>query len=590
MAILLEAQVQEIFKTPANQKVIKKAIEHEERIKFHVEPVLDSTQKNKACKKFLENVAEFLPAEKYTRFEQLFQFPVPTNELTDSIYNELSRAIKGDGGYQNFEFTSDAQEESFRDYLEEVKHEGKWKRDGWNAFKTAINSILIIDQPLEEVSPPQPYCFFLNISRVIDIKVNKENQVCEYIVFENEHHDDIFHVYDDAFYRLYKKTETGDYNLLSEIAHDIGYCPARMFWSTNLNSNDDIQKQGAITKSLSQLDKVLFWETSIEYYNTYGVFPVIWSYEEKEDEDSAIGSDEFDEETVGGVSIPNASRHPAYQEHIKNNPQANKARGLIGAGSYISIPAPADNQDADLRDPFGYMQIQVESLEFAEKYLQNRKDFVFAYCVGNGKEPKNDQAKNEKQIQSSFESTINILEWIALNFETAENWVLKTKAIVIYGSESVLSISNSLGRKFYLKSVEELTLEYKEQKESGLPAYMLSQTRDFISETKNKGNQTLLLRAKIMSDLEPYLSLSISEVKEMRDSLDPKMVSLKLNFDYYIRKFEREQLPLISFGSLTSYDNKIETINKTLFNYVNQETKNESGASKGDSESGATGG
>ncbi len=569
MANLSTQEAQNLIKTPNNKSRIDKCIKHDERIRFHTEPVLDKKDENKAATRFLKQVKDFLPSEKYTRFSQLFQYPVPTNELTDAIYSELSRALEGGGGFTKITLQSESQENSFKEYLKSIKHSEKWKSKAWEAFKNSIHSILIIDQPSEEVSPPRPYCYFLDISRVIDMEVESNSTQCEYIIFTSATDEDVVYVFDDSFYRWYRKNTAGEYIIESEVSHDIGYCPAKPFWNTNLNSSDNIQKQSAITKSLSQLDKILFWETSIEYYNTYGVFPIIWSYEQKQNEENSQSSDTLNLETLGGIDLPLDAFHPAYTEIQKNQQwRENKGKGLLGSGSFVTIPAPTDSTDADLRDPFGFMQIQVDSLKFADEYLEKRKDNIFKYCVGDGGEPVNNQAKNEKQIQGGFESKTNILEWISDNFEMSENWVLRTKAIIIFGADAVKSIERKLGRKYYLKTVQELNEQYKEEKSSGLPFYLLSQTRSVIAETKFKGNQELLDRSKILADLEPYPDLTINEIQTFIDKLDPVLVNLKLNFDNYIRKFEREELNLVAFGSEASYSNKIESIKKTLTSYV----------------------
>lgn len=566
-------QIKEKIKTPQNLQALKASKRHEERLCFHVEPVLEKKHANEAHNRFLEGVQGFLPDEKYKRFEQLFQYPVPTNELTEAIFSELSRALHGDGGLREIKLATETQEAQFNEYLAGCNLDKFFKNEGWQAFKTAPHSVMIVDMPAEENETAQPYAYLLNICNVIDMDVSAPDAPCNYIIFKDPSDSDLIHAFDGVYYRSMRKQEEGEeYLLISEVEHNVGYCPAKPFWSTNLNSRDNIQKLGALTKSLAQLDKVLFWETSIEYYNTYGVFPVIWAYERKADEEDTIGSDHQDFETMGGEDIPYYGHHPAWNEERErlSRHKTNEGKHLIGAGSFVEVPAPADSQDADLRDPFGYMQINVDSLKFADSYLQKRKDMVFTYCVGSGGEPVNDQAKNEKQVQSAFESKINILSWVAEQFDIAENWLVKTKAILMFGAESVSSVQIMRGRKFYLKTAKELSEQYQQEKSAGLPMFLVSQTRQMITETKYRGNEQMLTRNQILEDLEPYPDLTIKEVQEFSNRLNPMQVSLKLNFDYFVRKFEREELPLLRFGSATSYANKIKAITAVLMQYVQE--------------------
>jgi hypothetical protein len=45
---------------------------------------------------------------------------------------------------------------------------------------------------------------------------------------------------------------------------------------------------------------------------------------------------------------------------------------------------------------------------------------------------------------------------------------------------------------------------------------------------------------------------------------------LKLNFSDFIRRFERENMNIIEFGSAQAYDRKIQTIREKLMQYADE--------------------
>ena len=93
-----------------------------------------------------------------------------------------------------------------------------------------------------------------------------------------------------------------------------------------------------------------------------------------------------------------------------------------------------------------------------------------------------------------------------------------------------------------------------------------------IIETEYRHNPQQMQRMIILSDLEPYRHLTRYEVQSLYDkqlvSLDELMI--KLNFADFIRRFERENMNIITFGENIDYDKKIEAIKERLTEYAKE--------------------
>ena len=78
---------------------------------------------------------------------------------------------------------------------------------------------------------------------------------------------------------------------------------------------------------------------------------------------------------------------------------------------------------------------------------------------------------------------------------------------------------------------------------------------------------------KVLRQLEPYPNKTTNEVVDLFDKglLDEDQVRLKVNFTPYIKRFERENIDIVSFASGRPMREKVSTILQTLQSYVSEE-------------------
>ncbi len=76
----------------------------------------------------------------------------------------------------------------------------------------------------------------------------------------------------------------------------------------------------------------------------------------------------------------------------------------------------------------------------------------------------------------------------------------------------------------------------------------------------------------ILGDLEPYRHLTRAEVQGLYDKnlITIEELLIKLNFADFIRRFERENMNIITFGENIDYDKKIATIKERLTDYARE--------------------
>jgi hypothetical protein len=386
----------------------------------------------------------------------------------------------------------------------------------------------------------------------------------EWIIFRQD--DDKIAVIDDMSYRLFASKDGTVGDLLREAPHDLGYCPARFFWSEPISLDEPDIKASPVTKELDNLDWFLFYTISKRHLDLYGSYPVYWGYEQTCDYENG----ETGEHCVGGF-LKDRHDHWMYDNNglLMPCPVCSKKR-LTGAGSFVEVPVPVEGQP-DLGNPVGMLAGDRESLDYnRDEELRLREDIITA-IVGTNEEITTRDALNEQQIKANFESQSTVLQRVKKGFEEAQKWVDDTCCRLRYGS-SFLQSSVNYGTEFYLFTSDELRDRYKKAKEAGMSEADLDALLQQIIETEYRHNPQQMQRMIILSDLEPYRHLTRNEVQGLYDKqiVSIEELLIKLNFADFIRRFERENMNIISFGENIDYDRKIQTIRERLMEYARE--------------------
>lgn len=563
-------QIKQILQKPSKRQVIQKAVNMQRRLRFHTETNIAVSDINQPTTIFLDWVKHLLPKDKFSIFLQLFKFPLPTPAVVEDVYRELERVFYSRNSSSSYQFTDSELAEDWALYRKSNLNEPEiWKTMGWKRMQVSPNSILVIDLPqVQTTSRPEPYFYWLEIDAVVDYQLSKQDEnLFEWLVFNQPEHR--IAVFDDTSIRVYQLNEKNEIqSLVSEAQHDLGYCPARFFWSTQLNEKNKDLKKNPITKELSNLDWYLFFALSKQHLDLYAPYPIYSAYE---------ADCNFENNETGDYCDGGFLRNAKGEYKILNDGTVEKCpccseKRIAGPGSFLEVPIPNQSEGvADMRNPVQITTIDKDSLDYNVNECARLKNEIVISVVGSGGTVSEKEAINETQVTANFESKTSVLNALKTNFELAQKFVEDTVCKLRYGG-AFISSSVNWGTEFYVFTVTELYSKYKQAKENGASNSELDAISQQILEVEYRNNPLVLQRMLILKQLEPYPHKTLDEVLKLyeKELLNENLVKLKINFSTLVEKFERENINIIEFASNKPMREKIDIINKKLLEYVTE--------------------
>lgn len=563
-------QIKQILQKPTKRQTIQKAVNMQRRLRFHTETNVAVSDINQPTTIFLDWVRQLLPKDKFNIFLHLFKFPLHTPAVVEDVYRELERVFYSRNSSSSYQFTDSELAEDWSQYKKNNLNEPEvWKTIGWKRMQVSPNSILVVDLPQVQTSlRPEPYFYWLEIDAVVDYQLSKqdENQF-EWLIFKQPEHR--IAVFDDTSIRVYQLNEKNEIqSLISEAKHDLGYCPARFFWSTQLNEKNKDLKKNPITKELSNLDWYLFFSISKQHLDLYAPYPIYSAYE---------ADCNFENNETGDYCDGGFLRNAKGEYKILNDGTVEKCpccseKRIAGPGSFLEVPIPNQSEGiADMRNPVQITTIDKDSLDYNVNECARLKNEIVISVVGSGGTVSEKEAINETQVTANFESKTSVLNALKTNFELAQKFVEDTVCKLRYGG-AFISSSVNWGTEFYVFTVTELYSKYKQAKENGASNSELDAISQQILEVEYRNNPLVLQRMLILKQLEPYPHKTLDEVLKLyeKELLNENLVKLKINFSTLIEKFERENINIIEFASNKPMREKIDIINKKLLEYVTE--------------------
>ena len=565
------SQIKQILQKPTKRTLIQKAVNMQRRLRFHTETNLAISDINQPATIFLDWVSHLLPKDKFNIFLQLFRFPLATPAVVEDVYRELERVFYSRNASSSYQFTDSELAEDWARYRKSKLNEPEvWKTIGWKKMQVSPNSILVVDLPQVQASTwPEPYFYWLEIDAVIDYKVleSDKNQF-EWLIFKQP--ENRIAVFDDMSIRVYQLNDKLEIqSLISEAQHNLGYCPARFFWSEQLNEKNKDLKKNPITKELSHLDWYLFFAISKQHLDLYAPYPIYSAYEA----DCDFENNETGDYCDGGFLRNAKGEYKILNDGTVERCPCCSEKRIAGPGSFLEIPIPSQTEGiADMRNPIQITTIDRESLDYNVDECERLKDEIVISVVGTGGTVSEKEAINETQVTANFESKTSVLNALKTNFEQAQKFVEDTVCKLRYGN-AFISSSINWGTEFYVFTVTELYAKYKQAKDNGASDSELDAIAQQILEVEYRNNPLVLQRMLILKQLEPYPHKTLNEVIQLYDKslLNVDLVKLKINFTSLIDRFERENINIIEFASNRPMREKIDIITKKLLEYVTED-------------------
>lgn len=562
-------QIKQILQKPTKRQVIQKAANMQKRLRFHTETNIAVSDINQPTALFLDWVRNLLPKDKYNIFLQLFKFPLSTPAVVEDVYRELERVFYSRNSSSSYQFTDSELAEDWTDYRKNKLNEPDiWKTVGWKKMQVSINSILVVDLPQVQMSArPEPYFYWLEIEDVVDYEMVNDTEF-KWIVFRQPNRR--IAAFDDTYIRVYQLNEKNEIaSLVSEATHNLGYCPARFFWSTQLNEKNKDLKKNPISKELSNLDWYLFFSISKQHLDLYAPYPIYSAYAA----DCNFENNETGDYCDGGFLRNSSGEYKILNDGTVEKCPCCSEKRIAGPGSFLEVPIPNQAEGiVDMRNPVQITTIDKDSLTYnVEECVRLRNDIIVS-IAGSGGTVSEKEAINETQVAANFESKTSVLNALKTNFELAQKFVEDTICRFRYGSDFISS-SISWGTEFYVFTVKELYNKYEQAKINGASESELDAITQQILEVEYRNNPLVLQRMLILKQLEPYPHKTLDEVLKLHEKklLNENYVKLKINFSTLVERFERENINIIEFASARTFNEKIKLITDKLLDYVRKE-------------------
>ena len=568
---------------------------HQEWVKMHCDTDFDR-QGSQAIVDFDNMVKGMLPKDKYEMFRSLMRWPLVTNEVTDVIFDRLSRVFEGRNPVFDYQFHDSKMADDWKWYRHERLHEPDlWRTTAWRYFRTEPNSIIVVDMPTEREKGdkyPQPYAYWVTLDDIVDYGTDGRGHLM-WVLFKNDDRHQAYYI-DDKVYRVWNYPDVngqpniggiinGKYDERGrfiadtkpdiENPHTLGYIPAKWFIDEPVSLKTPDVKLSPVTKALNNLDWYIFINTSTRHLDTYGAYPIYTSIEQdcSYEEELKEGEQTTFLHCEHGVMVDDSGK---VQMTVSGEPRkCPKCSGhpLTGPGTMLTRPMPNTNDGVpDIRQVVQMLSVDREALDYNTDNVEGLKKHIISQCVGIDNDMISDFSASDAQISANYESQGTILIRIKDVFEKAQMFVDTTCIDLRYGKDQTESVTVNYGTEFYTLNTEQLRKRYKEAKDSGASESDLMALRKQIIETEYRNNPTEQQRMFILTDVEPLASMSVNEaINRWKQGLvDNTDMTVKANFAGLIRRFERENGNIIFFGDELPYKEKINKIKQTLEEYV----------------------
>ena len=596
-------EIQEKYLNPSQETKaqLDNAYLHTQRCRFHAEGLPDSwwraelsyinqsisnnTNKNDIGRRYangytivLQKAFELLPIDKFHKF--LANFSICTTNIVNRIKGEMQRVFFALNGSEQYRFKDDKlllDWQLFRNCIaNDLNDKEFFTTKGIELLLTDFNSLMIIDiespkETKEETKEiefvaynpllPRPYYKIIGIEKVYNICV-EDNEI-EFVVLIT---DDGYKYFDDQQVIEFDK----DKNIIGEpYLHLLGAIPCNFVSNEIRFKNDSIQRKGILSSVLDELDNLVLFEVNARYMYFANAFPILYkfaedcTYQAKQDF-SCDGNNYTYSQVINGVTS------------FVTQKCACKESRLVGAGSQIEVPVPQEGVTPVMMPPVGQLTADVNALKFVSDKIAKDSELILNLVLGGGMQARDEQAKNELQVQGNFESRKATLMILSYSLQLVWNFGNNFCAKVRY-ADNFISGHIQLGDEFFLTTLVTLQEQFDMAKNRGDIAELQAIATQ-INYYKQKYNHSNFARAKVVNALNPFPYVNQLELlsyfqnqlisrEEFRYILAlPKLIE---NFEYNINA------DIVTFGENVSFAEKITKIKNELNKlFITYETEN----------------
>lgn len=557
----------ELIKSPRNKSRLDTAHTLEKRIRLHTVGTQDATT---YYEDWLAQVKHLIDPTKYEIFTQLVGSPVPTLSLTETIFDELSKIYEASNPSQKFTFKSDSEINAL-EFTKYFNHNEFFKKEYYNQLKVSPNSFIIVDTKLELSADnrQQPTVYFVDVHSVIDVDTDRDGRV-NYIVFYAD--KDRIVAIDDTNYYVYVKTSQNwvlaqgfpsAHNILDDM--DVPMTPAFMLYPNFLNASDNIVINSPLTKSLGDLEWLLFWSVAKRHLDSYAAFPIYVSLEEECNFQTAKG------QVCEDGYVKEYSDLVEGEFTVVPCPQCSKNRA-IGAGSTIKVKAPQEQGDPNNLNAVNVIPAEKDSITFVKEEKVRLEQEIYYSILGKTSQPLETFSQSVQQLDLSTESRKAVLIRTKEIVEKVHQRVVYTMCKLMYGDDFTNFYIN-YGDNYFLTTPEQEAKKYGDLKNAGAPESMLHATLSRLIATTYKTSPHTALLQEVYLEVEPHQTKSVEAVQKLYQAglVSRRDCVAKIYFTDFLEVYEDQNQAIINAiesGNFVKKSSVVKQIKDELNKYA----------------------
>lgn len=485
---------------------------------------------------FLNWVKSVFRSDNFLSFYKYLRFPVASAKLiNDEIKPQLKRVFHAEDSF--FKYVINKKEIECPDELKDRY----FKESFFDAILFNHNAIVIHD--LEDIN--KPYREIININYVVAIESHcNEIERVAYCAEIKDENGKTIHGYaymDEERYAFL----TLDYQVITNVPHDLGECPADWLSSENFYKDNDIVKKSIFSYVKTDFEEYVFLKTLQKMTEPNGAIPVTVKLKGKVLDKSGQdirGTSEKEPMAANTISQQQAT----VTSQVNGGGNDNQ----LQAGTIINVPLNKDVNgviDSDIvQNYFKFHYIPIEALTYLNDRLKEIKDNIITSIVGDYQEYST-QAVNELQIGKSYDNKQDKLRWVS-NELTRISTLSDFKTLALkYGKDNVF-VSIFYGSDFFLETDKDLYDQCAIAPNPLERRYILSR----LAQSRNKYNKDKAEKDKILYKLMPYATDKDFDTANAKNTIDYITFEYQTRFMYWINLFEA------SYGEITMFWNEMD--------------------------------
>lgn len=538
------SDVIKFVKERKNSKHINDAQKQQKDLRYFTESSLQEeitfeylkqwSQRNYVGKdKFLNWVKAVFRQDNFMSFYKYLRFPLFSAKLiNDEIKPQLKRVFYADDSFFKYVINKNEIESP------EELNNGHFNNELFNTILFNHNSVII--QDLDGIN--EPYREIVSIDDIV--AVDSECGVIEKIAYKSELETDLgdvcgYSYMDDERYCFLDQ----DFNVIVDVPHDLGVCPADWVSSENFYTNNDIVKKSMFSYIKNDLEELVFLKTLQRMTEPNGAIPVVVKLK-----GNVVNKQGLDRNGESSKE-PMASNTIGSQQASVTN-QVTGSDSQLQAGTVINVPFNKKTDgsiDSDIvKNYFQFHYIPTDALKYLNERINEVRSNIIISVVGDYHE-QNASAKNELQVSKSYTNKEDKLRWLSHELTRIKKLSDSKLLSLKYGKDNV-SLDVFFGSDFFLETEADLYNNF-------ILAPNAIERRDVLTrlaQVRNRFNKSKAEKEKILYKLMPYASDKDFDTAIVRGITDSVLFDYQTRFNYWITMFEA------SYGEINIFWNELE--------------------------------